>query len=365
MDKEPEDKNYRTRYIVSAIAISGLTLGWHLLKHMSRQDVLLPLILFLLFTFVSLFFIVTRELQSKSVRVQHVVFGVGTVFIVWIAFATNWNPGGQLRKPEPWQGWVITSDRESYDFAHSIKLLEEPKPDNFHKKGLFGIWGRTTSSEYFKHLCESEAGEFIYKTVEDVEGIYQMRPRQFTTQETFKDRYAMEDPPGYTMRIAQNPHTAFSYKKGYSFIESSQGPLWDRVKRGYQTFSEEPLNQGFKFWRYTPTNDFNSTTAENVLSLKSSHGFTWRGIKRPYDRENGIAGGELIVLDLKTNEVLAVRRHFARTGRVRDNRTGINWEFARRCPSGKKDKFWQRQTFWFVEKVLIPVNKPNIKSGEN
>ena len=28
------------------------------------------------------------------------------------------------------------------------------------------------------------------------------------------------------------------------------------------------------------------------------------GLSRPYDREMGIAGGELIILDLETNEVI-------------------------------------------------------------
>ena len=35
--------------------------------------------------------------------------------------------------------------------------------------------------------------------------------------------------------------------------------------------------------------------------------YVWRGITRPHDREMGIAGGELIVLDLQTNEVLGVQ----------------------------------------------------------
>ena len=43
------------------------------------------------------------------------------------------------------------------------------------------------------------------------------------------------------------------------------------------------------------------------------YGFTWRGITRLNDREMGIAGGELIVLDLETSEVLGFRRIFKAT----------------------------------------------------
>jgi len=43
---------------------------------------------------------------------------------------------------------------------------------------------------------------------------------------------------------------------------------------------------------------------------RARYGFTWRGVKRPHDREMGIAGGELIVLDLQTKEVMGVRRGY-------------------------------------------------------
>jgi hypothetical protein len=33
------------------------------------------------------------------------------------------------------------------------------------------------SKLFFDELCKKEAGEFIYKTVENVEGVFQMRPR--------------------------------------------------------------------------------------------------------------------------------------------------------------------------------------------
>lgn len=57
-------------------------------------------------------------------------------------------------------------------------------------------------------------------------------------------------------------------------------------------------------------------TVETVVDqLQSEYGVVWRGISRPYDREMGIAGGELIVLHLRTNEILAVLRGFAMVGR--------------------------------------------------
>ncbi len=56
-------------------------------------------------------------------------------------------------------------------FAHSIKIPNPVPADSGYKPGM-------TSQEYFDHLCKTEAGEFIYKTVENVEGLYMMRPRE-------------------------------------------------------------------------------------------------------------------------------------------------------------------------------------------
>ena len=53
---------------------------------------------------------------------------------------------------------------------HSIKIPNPVPEDSGYKPGM-------TPQEYFDHLCKTEAGEFIYKTVENVEGMYMMRPR--------------------------------------------------------------------------------------------------------------------------------------------------------------------------------------------
>lgn len=71
-----------------------------------------------------------------------------------------------------------------------------------------------------------------------------------------------------------------------------------------------------------------------VADLKSRYGYTWRGISRPHDRELGIGGGELIIFDLQTGDVLAVRRGYIRSGGVR-NLTGIWWLTGQICPAGR------------------------------
>ena len=75
-------------------------------------------------------------------------------------------------------------------FAHSIKIPNPVPEDSGYKAGM-------TTKEYFDHLCKSEAGEFIFKTVEDIEGIMQMRPRVMATDyETACICTSLEDPYG-------------------------------------------------------------------------------------------------------------------------------------------------------------------------
>lgn len=91
-----------------------------------------------------------------------------------------------------------------------------------------------------------------------------------------------------------------------------------------------------------------------VNSLKSRYGFTWRGIKFPHDRDLGIAGSEVIVLDLKTEEILGVFRGFSKfdfNARRSHSGTGMSW--GKRCPtqSSNASRGVQKE---FVMKVLKP-----------
>ena len=56
-------------------------------------------------------------------------------------------------------------------FAHSIRIPNPVPADSGYKPGM-------TPQDYFDHLCKTEAGEFIYKTVANVEGLFLMRPRE-------------------------------------------------------------------------------------------------------------------------------------------------------------------------------------------
>ena len=220
-------------------------------------------------------------------------------------------------------------------FAHSIKIPNPVSEDSGYKPGM-------TSQEYFDHLCKTEAGEFIYKTVENVEGLYMMRLRRAATDDELSHLYAMEDPYGYVT--------------GGS-VETERELL---VRRGAYAFLEELApseNNEATYRRYTSkyTNNEKTLVEEEMTMPESRFGYIWRGITRPHDREHGIAGGELLVINAQTNEVLAVRRGFIRSGDVRNNLTGIWWLGGYACPKGKKGRT-DFYTFDFLREVLLPAS---------
>ena len=228
--------------------------------------------------------------------------------------------------------------------AHSIKIPNPVPEDSGYKSGM-------TPQEYFDHLCKTEAGEFIYKTVEDVEGLYIMRPRREATDYELEHLYALEDPYGDT--DDPNPQDYFIQPPYgvYDFVEEP-GRLVTQSSPRYRRYVRGPEKDSKKDFVYMK--DMHServpyvVQAEDSERLKSRYGYTWRGVMRPHDRDLGIAGGELIVMDVQQNKVLAARRGFIRSGGVR-NLTGISWLNGQVCP--KKTPLATSQ---FIQKVLKP-----------
>ncbi|WP_447983403.1 hypothetical protein [Nitrospira sp. Nam74] len=239
-------------------------------------------------------------------------------------------------------------------FAHSIKIPNPVPEDSGYKPGM-------TPQEYFDHLCKTEAGEFIFKAVENVDGLYMMRPRKEATDDQLQHLYALEDPYGYTNGEATGSEFLFVEPNRYQFFEMAV--MKDRkLRMGNQFLDSSYLKMPEAKARYERYFGYNARKTQTMIkefdtSLRSRFGFTWRGIIRPHDRELGIAGGELIVMDLQTNEVLGVRRGYIRSGDVK-NLTGIGWLTGRTCPQYNyrhRNKDFDF-SYWFVGKVLKPIN---------
>ena len=246
-------------------------------------------------------------------------------------------------------------------FAHSIKIPNPVPEDSGYKPGM-------TSEQYFDHLCKTEAGEFIYKTVEHVEGLFMMRPRESAKNDYLLEHlYAMEDPYGLTVGVRDSPQNYFVQpaigKYQYLEIPLPRASKTEQISKYQRYYRDERAHPGSQF----PT-AINGQFVQvpyivamaDVPVLQSRYGYTWRGIARPHDRELGIAGGELIILELQNNEVLAVRRSFVRSGAVRNNLTGVWW-----LTAGKCSKESLKMDAQFINEVLKPMPQNQERNNES
>jgi hypothetical protein len=217
-----------------------------------------------------------------------------------------------------------------------------------------------TSKEYFDALCKAEAGEFVFKTAKDVEGIYQIRPRiPEVSDARQQDRYVMEDPFGHGSGYqdsAQGVGFALTGPGQYRFVETPTPPhppgtYQDRSVFDATFFVKSPRTDTvYRLYGYDGK-QLKSLKVQVDFVHKSKYGYTWRGVKRELDRENAIAGGELIVVRLADNEILGVRRGFVRTG-FANTRDKILWMNAAACPGVSNESI---ATARFLAAVLQPI----------
>lgn len=80
--------------------------------------------------------------------------------------------------------WLATPEGK---FVHAIKIPNPVSVDSGYKKTM-------SPREYFDHLCKTESGTFIFKTVENVEGLAMLRVVNGNTVEQQEDLWWQEAP---------------------------------------------------------------------------------------------------------------------------------------------------------------------------
>lgn len=208
------------------------------------------------------------------------------------------------------------------------------------KDDVYREWMR--SDEYFAALCKAEAGEFIYKVAADVSSVYLIRPRALELDIAMQDRFVVEDPYGYDEWQARNPYSGFLSGAKYEFVEVPD--------------SAGDPSVPVKVRRYFRSSDPKSSEAsyDTLDAPTSNFGILWRGISRPTDRHHRIAGGELLVIDLRNGELIAVKRGFAIGGPVKRSPTRTYWPSSKLCP-GDSSRIYRLPEF--LVKVLAPSTK--------
>ncbi len=254
---------------------------------------------------------------------------------------------------------------------------------------------------YWKGLCERYGGNFIFRRIPDVDGIYQIRPRVFPSVAMTYERFRLESPIGM-----QSRGWGAAYMPPFDPADANAQGSYERFVRIYETRLEDAVRsfrEGMAVPRYNPgqffperdykfveqPNVWNQTSGaapfvrsfrnpemkrvaqkagdspwsrpqwENtqlitreVARLKARYGFTWRGIPMTsVERELGIAGEEVIVLDLETHEVLGVRRTFLLSTQAP---APARWDVGVLCPVFGLYPYDVRL---FLQQVLVPSSK--------
>jgi hypothetical protein len=230
--------------------------------------------------------------------------------------------------------------------------------------------------EYFDFLCKIEAGETIYKTVENVSGVFQMRPAFEPTDFQYSDRYVLEDPYSVTRENTLDPWESFvqPFLGRYDFLETWVSAIKDnpfvhnvndkidfkkidsQFVRFYRDINAHPNSKDNVYVNRKPIPNPKIVNGMPVNEINAHYGYTWRGLGGANLREQGIAGGEQIVVDLMNGEVLALRRSFVFSDLSARGRS-VWWMGAVHC-----SKQLTAPTDAFVKRVLRPIHPAQISN---
>jgi len=152
---------------------------------------------------------------------------------------------------------------------------------------------------YVKELCAKYGGDKIYRTVDNVEGVFQIKPKEPVTDAMWRDQYGMPDPWSRVLLESENPAIAVGPKSaeegadGYWFLEQNIG-----------------LREGPPYLRRFSTSRYESGIEVN--KLRSRYGYLTEDISTSEMRSRWIAGGRVQIIDLQTKDVLAERTGYFR-----------------------------------------------------
>jgi hypothetical protein len=235
----------------------------------------------------------------------------------------------------------------------------------------------------FEKLCKEQAGEKIYRTVENVEGILllkvrpkredseltnQMSPSAAVIKEAYADSYIA------TFLIYERPsRTIKEYlvnQRGLLTTDPSGSPPYPDgwPKRGYRYVDvvDPNTNERNRYtWSAQPQSNLSGIKSKLVMQptkdLPPRFGVTYEDDMNPEHRKYWIAGTTLKVIDLDKNEVIAQRTLFAFDTGLGNSKGRSPWALAHGCGGYASDQ--SGQTRMFVDQILKPIQSQN-KQGK-
>lgn len=242
-----------------------------------------------------------------------------------------------------------------------------------------------TSEQYFKALCEKESGDFVFKTVKDVEGFYLVRPMYYHGDQIRRELFANEAPYFEFSILQLGMYAFYQFSRTYRFVEFPHVMTYPKHYipppgewNDWSSYIDQPGNG--PYWHYSWDDRMNRHARQpvpryfrkRIPALESRYALTWRAIERTgFDRDLGVAGVEALLFDLHSGEVLAYRRAFIRAILAKPapfhGQTGNGWNMDWQCPSrtGNRTATTAPSLREFIEKALIPAPPLPTESKED
>jgi hypothetical protein len=238
----------------------------------------------------------------------------------------------------------------------------------------------------YDERCKTVAGEKIYRTVPDVEGIVLLKVRHQAPPGALNDRdwpgaaFAREFPDDSYIReflgVERASRDGNTYKpipiqpprsRGYINVAPSGDPT-DIERPGYR-FVDVQDEQTGQWWRYSlirkPRPSSKIGWIDTLLDRqpappnRSRYGVTFEDHVISEERALGLASSTIKVIDLKTQEVLGEATQYAWTPAVlfpgpKYGEAQDSWLSAYHC--GNAHSWFGFETRLFVDQVLQPLN---------
>ncbi|MDK2125822.1 hypothetical protein [Parachitinimonas caeni] len=225
----------------------------------------------------------------------------------------------------------------------------------------------------FQEKCKTDAGEKIYRKVEEVEGIVLLKVREWRSEVQWFDKMW----PGAAFARESHNNGYIENFLGYEHSGSPERKPVTQEYRGYINLEYNPKNPsnapGYRFvdvmqadggrLRYTivkrprPTSQIGwiDTLIEGKPTTAPAprYAVTFEDHVDPALRELWLASSTVKVIDLQTQEVLGELKRWAWAYEPAPGDDSIPWGRSRVCPQGDNYS-GNAVTRMFVDRILIP-----------
>lgn len=163
---------------------------------------------------------------------------------------------------------------------------------------------------YVHELCAKYGGDKIYRTVDNVEGVFQMKQRNPDQDKQWADQYGMVEPWALTFGDQSTLPVHLDINgRGYWFIEQQPEfgkPVGPPYRRKFIRATNKKIGETNPYSREKDEPAYEHVAIQSP-TLRARYGYTTEDLSTPELRKRWIGGGKLKIIDLQTNEVLAER----------------------------------------------------------